>query len=60
MNEELQKILELQQHNRQIRLSERMDILMKQSIKLMDIVNDNQKEINDLKIEHDKLKEYKI
>ena len=60
MNEELQKILELQQHNRQIRLSERMDILMKQSIKLMDIVNDNQKEINDLKIEHDKLKEYEI
>jgi len=54
MNEELQNL------NMQIRLSERMDILMKQSIKLMDIVNDNQKEINDLKIEHDKLKEYKI
>lgn len=54
MNEELQNL------NMQIRLSERMDILMKQSIKLMDIVNDNQKEINDLKIEHDKLKEYEI
>ena len=43
MNEELQNL------NMQIRLSERIDILMKQSLKLMDIVNDNQKEVNDLK-----------
>ena len=56
MNEELQKILELQQHNRQIRLSERMDILMKQSIKLMDIIKENQKQVNDLKAKQDKLK----
>jgi hypothetical protein len=50
MNEELQNL------NMQIRLSERIDILMKQSLKLMDIVNDNQKEVNDLKAEQEKLK----
>ena len=50
MNDELQNL------NMQIRLSERIDILMKQSLKLMDIVNDNQKEVNDLKAEQEKLK----
>ena len=30
---------------------------MKQSLKLMDMVNSNQKEVNDLKAEQDKLKE---
>jgi hypothetical protein len=54
MNDELQNL------NMQIRLSERIDILMKQSLKLMDIVNDNQKEVNDLKAEQDKLKELEI
>ena len=31
--------------------------LMKQTLKLMDMVNENQKEVNDLKAEQDKLKE---
>ena len=42
---------------KQINLSARIDILMSQSLKLMDMVNTNQKEINDLKSEQDKLKE---
>ena len=42
---------------KQIFLSECIDILMKQSLKLMDMVNSNQKEINDLKAEQDELKE---
>ena len=41
---------------KQINLSARIDILMSQSLKLMDMVNTNQKEINDLKKEQDKLK----
>jgi hypothetical protein len=39
-----------------INISEKIDILMKQSLKLMDIVNENQKAVNDLKAEQDKLK----
>jgi hypothetical protein len=39
-----------------INISEKIDILMKQSLKLMDIVNENQKDVNDLKAEQDKLK----
>ena len=42
---------------KQIHLSNCIDILMKQSLKLMDMVNTNQKEINDLKKEQDELKE---
>ena len=41
---------------KQINLSARIDILMSQSLKLMDIVNDNQKTVNDLKAEQDQLK----
>ena len=50
MNEELQNL------NMQIRLSERIDILMKQSLKLMDIVNENQQAVNKLKEELEQLK----
>jgi hypothetical protein len=39
-----------------INISEKIDILMEQSLKLMDIVNENQKAVNDLKAEQDKLK----
>ena len=42
---------------KQIFLSKCIDVLMAQSLKLMDIVNANQKEVNDLKAEQDKLKE---
>jgi len=41
---------------KQIHLSNCIDILMKQSLKLMDMVNANQKEVNDLKAEQDQLK----
>ncbi len=47
----------LENLKKQIHLSDCIDILMKQSLKLMDMVNTNQKEINDLKSEQDKLKE---
>ena len=41
----------------QITISKQIDILMAQTLKLMDIVNENQKQVNDLKAEQDKLKE---
>mgnify|MGYP001403400090 FL=1 len=40
---------------RQIRLSDVIDVLMAQSLQLMDIVNKNQKEVNRLKAEQAKL-----
>ena len=42
---------------RQIRISDVIDVLMAQSLQLMDIVNKNQKEVNRLKMEQEKLKE---
>ena len=39
-----------------IRISDVIDVLMAQSIQLMDIVNKNQTEVNRLKKEQDKLK----
>jgi len=48
---------ELANLNRQIRISDVIDVLMKQSLQLMDIVNQNQKEVNRLKAEQEKLKE---
>ena len=41
---------------RQLRISDVIDVLMAQSLQLMDIVNKNQKEVNRLKKEQDKLK----
>ena len=41
---------------KQIHLSNCIDILMKQSLQLMDIVNKNQKEVNRLKLEQARLK----
>ena len=40
----------------QIAISKQIDILMAQTLKLMDIINENQKQVNDLKAEQDKLK----
>ena len=42
---------------RQIRISDVIDVLMAQSLQLMEIVNKNQKEVNRLKQEQEKLKE---
>ena len=47
---------ELENLQRQIRLSDVIDVLMAQSLQLMDIVNKNQKEVNRLKKEQDALK----
>ena len=47
---------ELANLNRQIRISDVIDVLMAQSLQLMDIVNKNQKEVNRLKAEQEKLK----
>jgi len=41
----------------QISISKQIDILMAQTLKLMDIVNENQKQVNRLKMEQEKLKE---
>jgi len=41
---------------KQIHLSNCIDILMNQTLKLMDMVNANQQEVNDLKAEQDQLK----
>ena len=40
----------------QIHLSNCIDILMEQTLKLMDIINSNQREVNNLKAEQEKLK----
>jgi hypothetical protein len=40
----------------QIAISKQIDILMAQTLKLMDIINENQKQVNDLKAEQEKLK----
>ena len=42
--------------NRQLRISDVIDVLMAQSLQLMEIVNKNQKEVNRLKEELDQLK----
>ena len=51
------QLTKLENLKKQIHLSNCIDILMKQTLKLMDMVNENQKEVNDLKAEQDKLKE---
>ena len=47
---------ELENLNRQIRISDVIDVLMAQSLQLMDMVNKNQREVNRLKTEQEKLK----
>lgn len=47
----------LENLQRQIRISDVIDVLMAQSLQLMEIVNKNQTEVNRLKMEQEKLKE---
>ena len=47
---------ELENLQRQIRISDVIDVLMAQSLQLMEIVNKNQKEVNRLKEELEQLK----
>ena len=56
MQTEIDRTRELANLNRQIRISDVIDVLMSQSLQLMDIVNKNQKEVNRLKMEQEKLK----
>jgi len=46
----------LENLSKQLHLSNCIDILMKQTLKLMDMVNANQVEVNHLKAEQDQLK----
>jgi len=47
---------QLENLQRQLRISDVLDVLMAQSLQLMDIVNKNQKEVNRLKKELEQLK----
>ena len=47
---------QLENLNRQLRISDVLDVLMAQSLQLMEIVNKNQKEVNRLKKELEQLK----
>jgi len=46
----------LENLNRQLRIQDVLNVLLAQSTKLIDIVNNNQKEVNRLKKELDQLK----
>ena len=48
--------IHLENLRKQIHISNKIDIIMEQSLKLMDIVNENQKAINELKEEQEQLK----
>ena len=47
---------EINKMQRHIRISDVIDVLMAQSLQLMDMVNKNQREVNRLKTEQEKLK----
>ena len=47
---------QLENLNRQLRISDVIDVLMAQSLQLMDIVKKNQEEVNRLKLEQARLK----
>ena len=47
---------QLENLNRQLRISDVIEVLMAQSLQLMEIVNKNQKEVNRLKEELEQLK----
>ena len=51
---------EINKMQRHIRISDVIDVLMSQSLQLMDIVNKNQKEVNRLKKEQAKLEILKL
>ena len=50
------QLTKLENVNKQIRISDVISVLVAQSTQLIDIVNKNQKEVNRLKKEQDKLK----
>ena len=50
------QLTKLESLNKQIRISDVISVLVAQSTQLIDIVNKNQKEVNRLKKEQDKLK----
>ena len=50
------QLTKLENLNKQIRISDVISVLVAQSTQLIDIVNKNQKEVNRLKAEQDKLK----
>ena len=50
------QLTKLENLNKQIRISDVISVLVAQSTQLIDIVNKNQKEVNRLKKEQDKLK----
>ena len=60
METPMRNLEEQQEHlknlSKQIRISDVIEVLMAQSLQLMDIVNKNQKEVNRLKAEQEKLK----
>ena len=47
---------QLENLNKQIRISDVISVLMAQSTQLLDIVNENQKAVNELKEEQEQLK----
>ena len=51
---------QLENKNRQLRILDVIQVLMAQSTKLIEIVNANQKEVNRLKTEVEKLDEYSM
>ena len=51
------QLTKLENLNKQIRISDVISVLVAQSTQLIDIVNKNQKEVNRLKKEQEKLKE---
>jgi len=50
------QLTKLENLNKQIRISDVISVLVAQSTQLIDMVNKNQKEVNRLKKEQDKLK----
>ena len=48
-------LTQLENLNKQIRISEKIDLIMEHCLKLMDIVNENQQAVNKLKEESDQL-----
>jgi len=48
---------QLENLNKQLIIGTKINIIIQQSTKLLDIINDNQKEVNRLKAQSDRLKE---
>ena len=48
-------LTQIQNLNKQVQLSVEINTLMDQSLKLMEIVNENQKRVNDIKEEREQL-----